>query len=95
MQILYTSLKVNNEIELCEISDPACKQQIERELLKRRISYFIRWPKSSLFRRTKETCIVCVNDHSKDEAEAIVRKICDEKGYSIRFILKRSQNDYL
>lgn len=95
MQPLYTSLKVNNEIELCEISDPDCKQQIERELLKRRISYFIRWPKSSLFRRSKETCIVCVNDHSKDEAETIVRNICDEKGYSIRFILKRSQNDYL
>ena len=24
MQPLYTTLKVNNEIELCEVSDPDC-----------------------------------------------------------------------
>lgn len=47
MQPLYTTLKVNNEIELCEVSDPDCKQLIERALLKNRISYYIRWPKSS------------------------------------------------
>ena len=34
MQPLYTTLKVNNEIELCEVSDPDCKQLIERVLLK-------------------------------------------------------------
>lgn len=34
MQPLYTTLKVNNEIELCEVSDPDCKQLIERALLK-------------------------------------------------------------
>ena len=47
MQPLYTTLKVNNEIELCEVSDPDCKQLIERALLKNRISYYIRWPKAS------------------------------------------------
>ena len=40
MQPLYTTLKVNNEIELCEVSDPDCKQLIERALLKNRISYY-------------------------------------------------------
>ena len=53
MQPLYTTLKVNNEIELCEVSDPDCKQLIERALLKNRISYYIRWPKSSFFNRKK------------------------------------------
>ena len=53
MQPLYTTLKVNNEIELCEVSDPDCKQLIERALLKNRISYYIRWPKASLFSRKK------------------------------------------
>ena len=47
MQPLYTTLKVNNEIELCEVFDPDCKQLIERALLKNLISYYIRWPKSS------------------------------------------------
>lgn len=95
MQTIYTSLKVNNEIELCEISDVDCKHLIEQELLKRRISYFIRWPKKSWFRRSKDICIICVNENVKEEAENIVRNICDEKGYTIRFILKRAQNDFL
>ena len=29
---IYTPLKVNNEIELCEISDLDCKQMIEKRL---------------------------------------------------------------
>ena len=47
-QPLYTSVKVNNEIELCEIADLECKQLIEKALLGHRISYYIRWPKSSI-----------------------------------------------
>ena len=58
MQPLYTTLKVNNEIELCEVSDPDCKQLIERALLKNRISYYIRWPKASFFSRKKDACIM-------------------------------------
>ena len=95
MQPLYTTMKVNNEIELCEVSDLECKQQIERLLLKNRISYYIRWPKSSFFGRQKDSCIICINDNVRDEAEGIVRAVCDEKGYNVRFILKKSQNNYL
>ncbi len=95
MQPLYTALKVNNEIELCEVSNPDCKKMIERELLKNRISYYIRWPKTSLFGRKKDSCVICVNDNAKDLAESVVRSICDESGYNVRFILKKSQNDYL
>ena len=63
MQPLYTTLKVNNEIELCEVSDPDCKQLIERALLKNRISYYIRWPKSSFFNRKKDSCITVSYTH--------------------------------
>ena len=55
MQPLYTTLKVNNEIELCEVIDLECKKLIERQLLKNRISYYIRWPKSSFFSRKKDS----------------------------------------
>lgn len=95
MQPLYTTIKVNNEIELCEVSDLDCKKLIERELLKNRISYYIRWPKASFFNRKKDICIICVNDNAKEEAENVVRAVCDESGYSVKFILKRSQNNYL
>lgn len=95
MQPLYTALKVHNEIELCEVSNPECKKKIEHELLKNRISYYIRWPKPSFFSRKKYVCIICINDNARDEAESVVRSICDESGYNVRFILKKSQNNYL
>ncbi len=94
-QPLYTSLKVNNEIELCEINDPECKRLIERALLNKRISYFIRWPKPSLFRRNKNICIICINDSSREIAENVIRAICDEKGYPVKFLMRKSQNQYL
>ncbi len=95
MQPLYTTVKVNNEIELCEVSSLECKKVIERELLKNRISYYIRWPKTSFFHRKKEVCIICINDNVKDEAENVVRSVCEESGFTVRFIMKRSQDSYL
>lgn len=94
-QPLYTSAKVNNEIELCEITDPECKRLIEKALLRERISYYVRWPKSSIFHRNKNTCIICINDNFKEIAENMVRAVCDEKGYHVRFLMKKSQNQYL
>lgn len=93
-QPLYTNLKVNNEIELCEISSMECKQQIEKMLLQERISYYLRWPKPSLFHRNRNTCIICVNENVKEIAEDIVRSVCDENGYPVKFLLRKSHNQY-
>lgn len=95
MQPLYTKVKVNNEIELCEVNSMECKQMIERELLKNRISYYIRWAKPSLFGSKKNNCIICINDNVREEAEEVVRNICDEKGFTVKFILKKTQNNYI
>ena len=94
MHSVYTPLKVNNEIELCEVCDLECKRLIERELLKNRISYYIRWPKPSIFSRHKDICIICINDNIKEEAEDIVRTVCDESGYNVRFLLRKSSAIY-
>lgn len=94
MQTYYTAEKVNNEIELCEVSDLECKRLIERELLKNRISYYIRWQKTSIFSHKKGLCVICVNDNIKDEAEQIVRSVCDESGFNVRFLLKKSTYTY-
>lgn len=94
MQTLYSSEKVNNEIELCEVSNIECKKIIERELLRSRISYYIRWPKTSFFSRKRDICIICVNDSVRDEAEAVVRAICDESGYNVKFLMKRTSVTY-
>lgn len=95
MQPLYTAVKVNNEIELCEVADPECKREIERELLKNRISFYIRWPKPSLFSRRKDYCIICINDSAREAAEQVVRSICEGRGYDVRFLMKHSANHFL
>lgn len=94
-QSLFTQSKINNEIELCEVFHPDCKKMIERQLLKQRISYYIKWPRTSFFRRQKDNCILCVHSDVREKAEAIVRAVCDESGFSVRFICKKLQNDYL
>lgn len=94
MQPLFSTLKVNNEIELCEVNDPDCKKMIERALLQNHISYYIRWVKASFF-SNKQNCIICVNDNSREAAEEIVRAICDEAGYHVKFLLRHSSNSYL
>ena len=94
-QPLYTTLKVHNEIELCEISDLECKRLIEQALLKERISFYIRWLKPSLFSRRKNVCVFCVNENVQETAEEIVRSICDEQGYPVRFLFRKMSNQYL
>ncbi len=94
MQTLYSSLKVNNEIELCEVYDLDGKKIIEKELLQNRISYFVRWQKRGFLSR-KEICVICVNENSVDAATEIVEKVCDEAGVTVRFLMKKPKSNYL
>lgn len=95
MQTVYTSLKVNNEIEICEIESEECRKLIEKALLKNRISYYIRWPKRSIFRRNKELCIICVNETAKEMAEETIRDICNESNFRVKFLMKKAAVSYL
>ncbi len=74
-QTIYSTLKVNNEIELCEVADMNCKHQIEKELLKKRISYFVKWNKASILRRKPETCVFCVNNNDRELAADSIRAL--------------------
>lgn len=94
MQTLYSNMKVNNEIELCEVADTECKKAIEKELLRSRISYYVRWQKRG-FLGKKEVCIICVNENVTDLATDIVQKICEERGDEVNFLLNKSKNKYL
>ena len=94
MQTLYSNLKVNNEIELCVVPDIDFKKLIEKELLQNRISYFVRWQKRGFLSR-REVCVICVNENAVETATDIVEKLCEETGHEVRFLLKKSKNDYL
>ncbi len=95
MQTVYTSLKVNNEYELCEVYSQECKDLVEKGLLKNRISYFMRYPKVGIFSRHKYICVFCVNESSIQQAEDIVNQVCADGGYEVKFLVRKSQNDYL
>lgn len=92
---IFNMEKVNNEYEICEIATLDAKQQIEKALLQNRISYFIRWPKPKLFSRHKVLCILCVNESSRETAEDAIRSLGDDVTDSVRFINRKSENDFL
>ena len=95
METVYQKVKVHNEVEWCEVADPALKAEIEKLLLKNRISYFIIWEKPKLFSGDKrEKCIFCVNALQKDSADEAVRVLCEESGKEIRFINKKVEKTY-
>lgn len=86
----YTKVKVHNEIELCEVEDVEIKNYIERELLKNRVSYFLRWTKPKWFGSNKNgTCIFCVNEAQKELAEEAIRGLGLEPGNQMKFLMKK------
>lgn len=94
MQTEYTKLKVHNEIEICETADMEMKQQIERVLLRNRISYYIKWYKQGLFRRNRDVCIFCINDSARDEAEKLIRSLAEDIDSKVQFLMRRSEDSY-
>lgn len=71
----YIQLRMNNEIELCEVADIATKDIVEKALIQNRISYFINWQRTGIFRSGKEVGIFCINENHKEEAERIIQDL--------------------
>ena len=79
METIYSSLKVNNEFELCNVYSEEAKDLLEQALLKARISYYMNYPRKRLFDRHKFNCIFCVNENNLAEAEEIVFELFGEE----------------
>ena len=68
-QPVYTKVKVNNEIEFCEVKTMDAKEHVEKALLKARVSYYIRWKKPGFFSNDrKEKCIFHINSQQIEPA---------------------------
>ena len=91
---IFTKMKVNNEIELCEVSDMECKDQIQKVLLQHRISYYILWPKNRLFARKEQKCIFCINDNYRDTAEKAIKSLGSEIEGKVEFLMSKAENDF-
>lgn len=86
----YTKVKVHNEIELCEVYDVEVKDLIEKELLKNRVSYCLRWTKPKLFSSNKNgTCIFCVNEAQKELAETAISKLGFDLENKVKFLMRK------
>lgn len=95
METAYQKVKVHNEVEWCEVADKELKSEIEKLLLKNRISYFITWVKPGLFSGDKrEKCIFCVNALQKDAADEAVKGLCEQHEKDIKFINKKVEKTY-
>ncbi len=95
MQTIFSTMKVNNEYELCEVYSEECKKAIETGLLAQRISYFMHFPKTGLFSRHKYLCVFCVNETVMEKAREIVNQIVEEDGFEVRFLNRKNPTSYL
>ncbi|WWR16550.1 hypothetical protein V1224_03600 [Lachnospiraceae bacterium JLR.KK008] len=81
-----TSVKVNNEVAFCKVYNLKQKEEIEKLLLKNRISYFVKWQEQKFFKRmfdseSKEKIIfvICIHDTAIEQAKELVGEMPDVK----------------
>ena len=80
-----TSVKVNNEVAFCKVSNLKQKEEVERLLLKNRISYFVKWQEQSFFKRMfssekeKMIFIICIHNTAIERAKELVAEMQDVK----------------
>lgn len=92
-----TRVKVNNEIDLCEVANEKVRRKLEGALQYARVSYFLRWQEPGFFARLflheRTKLIFCVNAAQLEDALAV----CDDLGLTdkeIRYIGEKSKNKY-
>lgn len=91
----FQKVKVNNEIEWCEVNDLEIKDKIEKVLLKNRVSYCINWSKPRLFSSEKNSkCIFCVNSLQKENAEEAIESLPDDVKAKITYLNKKVEKVY-
>ncbi|MDE7284374.1 MAG: hypothetical protein K2N85_12465 [Lachnospiraceae bacterium] len=95
METAYQKVKVHNEMEWCQVSDMETKKNIEKLLLKSRVSYYVKWEKPKLFSSDKfGTCIFCVNQLQKDTADDAIQPLLMEDNVKIKFINRKLDKSF-
>lgn len=81
----YTQVRVNNEIELCEVYERTVKDRIEKAFVKSDVSFFIKW-KRERNSAGNGKYIICVNQHQKQRAEAAIHGILEDVNSDVTFV---------
>jgi len=93
-----TKVKVNNEIDLCEVSSEKVKKKLEAALQYARVSYFLRWQEPGFFAKhflhEKTRLIFCVNAAQLDDALQVFDDLqLSEK--EVKILGNKSNNRYV
>ena len=101
---MLTRVKVNNEIDLCEVvggkkkNIGGTRHKIEKALQFARISYFLRWQEPSffakLFLRERAKLIFCINAAQLEDALRVFEelKLTDNE---VKMLGEKSKNKYV
>lgn len=92
-----THVKVNNEIDLCEVTSEEVRKKLEVALQKKRISYFLRFQEpgflQKVFRKAKNKIIFCINSASLEIATEVIEGLQLE-AEEIKMLGDKSKNEY-
>ena len=80
MEINYSDfVRENKQIDICAVSNNEIRREVEKALLKERISYLIRWERpgflSALFNNAKERIIFCISAIQLEEASRVMEAL--------------------
>lgn len=92
-----TRVKVNNELDLCEVATEKVRRKLEAALQYARVSYFLRFQEPGFFKRVffheKTKLIFCVNAAQLEDAMAVIEQLgLTEK--DIKYMGTRAHNRY-
>ena len=90
METAYQKVKVHNELEWCQVMDIDTIEKIEKLLLKSRVSYYVKWEKPKMFSGDKfGTCVFCVNQLQKDDADEAIQSLVEDDRGKVKFINRK------
>lgn len=92
-----TRVKVNNEMDLCEVANEKVRRKLEAAFQYARVSYFLRWQEPGFFKKIflheKTRLIFCVNSAQLDDALNVIEELeFTEK--EITYLGVKSKNKY-
>ncbi len=85
----YTHIRVNNEIELCEVYEREVKDRVEKAFVKNGISFFVQCKR---VQNGNNRYIIHVNQHQKQRAEAAIHSILEDVNENVNFMEEEKGN---
>jgi len=81
----FTHMRVNNEIELCELYEREIKDKVEKAFVRNGVSFFIKWKRERNGQKENSKYIIFVNQHQRQKAEAVIHAVLEDVNDNVVF----------